>query len=123
MVDLQNQLEKLVEKNYFLNKSAKEGYRSFLLSYASHALKHIFNVHELDLAAVGKSFGFSVPPRMNLNLKTTGQKVRRRGGGGGFGDDTKKPKFFKKKASGHAFSASNPYGKRQAGDKRQFTKF
>eukprot|EP01138_Halocafeteria_seosinensis_P006930 gb/GECG01007088.1/.p1 GENE.gb/GECG01007088.1/~~gb/GECG01007088.1/.p1 ORF type:complete len:854 (+),score=140.74 gb/GECG01007088.1/:1-2562(+) len=123
IANVQNQLEKLVEKNYFLNKSAKEGYRSFLLSYASHSLKHIFNVHELDLAAVGKSFGFSVPPRINLNLKTTGQKVRRRGGGGGFGDDSKRPHYFKKKASGHAFSASNPYGKRKEGDKRQFAKF
>ena len=39
----------LVEKNYYLNKSARDAYRSYLLSYASHSHKDIFNVHELDL--------------------------------------------------------------------------
>lgn len=46
---LQSQLEKLVQKNYFLYKSAVEAYRSYVLAYASHALKDVFNVHELDL--------------------------------------------------------------------------
>ncbi len=51
-------------------------------------------------------------------------KVQRRGGGGGFGDGYKKGKPGAKhgKASGHGFSAENPYGVRQHGDKRQFVK-
>jgi hypothetical protein len=43
------QMMMLVEKNYYLNKSARDAYRSYLLSYASHSHKDIFNVHELDL--------------------------------------------------------------------------
>lgn len=31
-------------------------------------MKKIFDVNALDLAKVGKSFGFAVPPRVNLNL-------------------------------------------------------
>jgi len=62
------QLEKLLSKNYYLHQSAKEGYRSYLQSYASYSLKKIFDVKKLDLAKVGKAFGFSVPPRVNVNM-------------------------------------------------------
>lgn len=63
LANVQAQLERLVEKNYYLHQSAREAYRSFLLSYNSHQLKAIFNVHRLDLAAVARSFGFSAPPK------------------------------------------------------------
>jgi len=102
---VQEALEKLVSKNYYLHKSARDGYRSFLMSYASHALKTIFNVHELDLVGVAKSFGFSVPPRVHLPLKNSGKKVhrgRRRNSGKG------------------NFSNDHPYGR--AGEQRQFSR-
>jgi ATP-dependent RNA helicase DDX18/HAS1 len=51
-----------------LHQSAKDGYRSYLQSYASYSLKKIFDVNALDLAKVGKAFGFSVPPRVNVNI-------------------------------------------------------
>ena len=38
--------------------------RAYILAYNSHQLKHIFNVHRLDLLAVAKSFGFSAPPKV-----------------------------------------------------------
>lgn len=41
--------EKLVGGNYYLNKSAKDAYRSYLLAYNSHSMKEIFNVHRLDM--------------------------------------------------------------------------
>lgn len=41
--------EKLVANNYYLNKSAKDAYRSYILAYNSHSMKDIFNVHRLDL--------------------------------------------------------------------------
>lgn len=63
-----DQLEKLLQKNYFLHQSARDGYRSYLQSYASYSLKKIFDVNKLDLAKVGKAFGFAVPPRVNLNM-------------------------------------------------------
>ncbi|GAB5575608.1 ATP-dependent RNA helicase DDX18 [Prionailurus iriomotensis] len=41
--DIQSQLEKLIEKNYFLHKSAQEAYKSYIRAYDSHSLKQIFN--------------------------------------------------------------------------------
>ena len=72
-----------MQKNYFLHQSARDGYRSYLQSYASYSLKKIFNVNALDLAKVAKSFGFAVPPRVNVNIG---------GGTGGTGRSGKKRK-------------------------------
>lgn len=91
--NIQQQLEKLIQKNYFLNKSAKDGYRSYLQAYASHQHKNIFNVETLDLQKVGKGFGFTVPPGVNLSVHTSksGEKTKKRngalvyGGGGSYG--------------------------------------
>lgn len=149
-----SQLEALISKNYYLNRSAKDAYRGYLLAYASHSLKHIFNVAALDLAAVARGFGFTTPPRVNLNISATGDvgegssssgggagamggegKVQRRGFGGGYGDAAKRRMSDYsdpakraaavrklKQSSGHAFSAHNPYGKREQSDKRQFSR-
>ncbi|KAL1974892.1 hypothetical protein VTN31DRAFT_5096 [Thermomyces dupontii] len=68
IVNVQAQLEKLISQNYYLNKSAKEGYRSYLQAYASHSLRSVFDVHKLDLVKVAKSFGFSTPPRIDIQL-------------------------------------------------------
>jgi ATP-dependent RNA helicase DDX18/HAS1 len=124
---VQPQLEKLIATNYALNRSAKDGYRSYLQSYASHGMKDIFNVHALDLAAVATSFCFDNPPRVNLNMMGSAKGERRRGGGGGGGDGYKKNDRLKdivrkNASSGHSFSASNPYGKRAEGDSRQFSR-
>lgn len=58
----------MLAKNYYLHQSARDGYRSYLQSYASYSLKKIFDVKKLDLVKVGKAFGFSVPPRVNVNM-------------------------------------------------------
>ncbi|KAF2634473.1 DEAD-domain-containing protein [Massarina eburnea CBS 473.64] len=68
ILNIQSQLEALIGKNYYLNKSAKDGYRSYLHSYASHSLRSVFDVHKLDLVKVAKSFGFSAPPRIDVTL-------------------------------------------------------
>lgn len=65
IANVQTQLEKLMEKNYYLNKSGKDGFRSYLQAYASHSLKQIFDVSSLDLAKVAKAYGFTVPPTGN----------------------------------------------------------
>lgn len=62
------QLEKLVSKNYFLHMSAKEAYKAYIRAYDSHHLKTIFDVHTLDLARVAQSFGFKVPPTVDLSM-------------------------------------------------------
>ena len=116
VANVQSQLQRLIEKNYYLNKAARDAYRSYLLAYASHSQRDIFNVHELDLQAVGLAFGFTTPPRVDLAFSAKGGSKRHNG--------TKlHGKSGKNRAmsSGHGFSASNPYGKREKGDKRQFT--
>lgn len=101
IADIQLQLEKLISKNYFLNQSAKEAFKSYVRAYDSHQLKTIFNVDTLDLAKVALSFGFTVPPVVDLKMT---HKIRsrpeKRVGGGGFGHyksmnktDDKKRKF------------------------------
>ena len=62
------QLEKLIEKNYFLHKSAQEAYKSYIRAYASHSLKNIYEVNNLDLKKVALSFGFKVPPYVDLSI-------------------------------------------------------
>ena len=57
-----------MEKNYYLHKSARDGYRSYLQAYSSHSLKSVFNVEQLDLQRVAKGFGFSVPPSVSLSI-------------------------------------------------------
>ena len=65
---VQGELERLVEKNYHLHRSAREAYRSFVQGYAQHPLKDAFNVQSLDLLGVAKSFGFNAPPKMSLQV-------------------------------------------------------
>eukprot|EP00013_Stygamoeba_regulata_P013658 CAMPEP_0177681788 /NCGR_PEP_ID=MMETSP0447-20121125/30910_1 /TAXON_ID=0 /ORGANISM="Stygamoeba regulata, Strain BSH-02190019" /LENGTH=565 /DNA_ID=CAMNT_0019191243 /DNA_START=187 /DNA_END=1884 /DNA_ORIENTATION=- len=107
---VQSVLERIIAKNYYLHKSARDAYRSYLLAYASHPLKSVFDVHALDLQAIALSFGFSVPPKVDLNI--AGPKGRKKKSQGG--DVHNK--------SGHVFSASNPSGERAAGDRRQFSR-
>jgi ATP-dependent RNA helicase DDX18/HAS1 len=66
VANVQSELTRLVEKNYYLHQAAKDAYRAYVLAYNSHSLKDIFNVHALDLAAVARSFGFAKPPRVSL---------------------------------------------------------
>lgn len=37
LADVQEQFMKLIEKNFYLNQAARDAYRSYLQSYASHA--------------------------------------------------------------------------------------
>lgn len=100
--DIQMQLEKLISQNYFLNQSAKEAYKSYMRAYDSHQLKTIFDVNTLDLKAVAKSFGFAVPPFVDLKVYSgKRQRPEKRTGGGGFGyykhfnENNKKQRVFK----------------------------
>ena len=116
LANVQAQLEKLVSKNYYLHKSARDAYRSYLHAYNSHALKDVYDVAALDLAAVATSFGFETPPKVTLMLKANSKESARKGAGGG-----KRGRDQAKAGSGHRFSAENPYGQRGSADARQFT--
>ncbi|KOC58877.1 putative ATP-dependent RNA helicase pitchoune, partial [Habropoda laboriosa] len=86
IADIQLQLEKLISKNYFLNTSAKEAFKAYIRAYDSHHLKHIFDIETLDLTKAAKSFGFLVPPAVDLKVGTSkNARPRKRLGGGGYG--------------------------------------
>lgn len=68
IINIQSQLEKLIKSNYYLNKSAKDGYKSYLQAYSSHSLRTVFDVTKLDLIKVAKSFGFDAPPRVDIQI-------------------------------------------------------
>merc|ERR1719424_1988187 len=104
LANIQNQLERVIEKNYHLHRSSRDAYRSYLHAYAAHSNKECFDVQKLDLSQVAKAFGFGAPPKVELNLKhTTRKKVAGKGGAKG---------EMSAKSSGHNFTAANPYGKR-----------
>ncbi|XP_061579027.1 ATP-dependent RNA helicase DDX18 [Cololabis saira] len=112
--DIQSQLEKLIEKNYYLHKSAQEAYKSYVRAYDSHSLKQIYSVNTLNLPMVALSFGFKVVPYVDLNVHSSkGGKLQKRGGGGGFGyqknRNVHKSKIFKHVSKGRS-------------DKRQFSR-
>ncbi|XP_070831852.1 ATP-dependent RNA helicase DDX18 [Chaetodon trifascialis] len=114
IADIQSQLEKLIEKNYYLHKSAQEAYKSYVRAYDSHSLKQIYSVNTLNLPMVALSFGFKVPPYVDLNVHSSkGVKMQKRGGGGGFGyqksNNVKKSRIFK-------------HVNKSKGDKRQFSR-
>ncbi|PWZ44729.1 DEAD-box ATP-dependent RNA helicase 27 [Zea mays] len=105
----QSQLEDVVGGNYFLNQSAKEAYRSYLLSYNSHSMKDIFDVHQLDLKKVAASFCFKNPPKVNLDLGSSSSKHRKMRKADG--------------ANRHGIGPSTPYGRSGRYDPRQLARF
>ncbi|XP_043549944.1 ATP-dependent RNA helicase DDX18 isoform X2 [Chiloscyllium plagiosum] len=114
IANIQVQLEKLVEQNYYLHRSAQEAYKSYIRAYASHSLKDIYNVSTLDLPKVALSFGFKVPPFVDLNINACrGTKLKKRGGGGGFG--------YQKAKNVHKAKIFKQVG-RSKPDKRQFSR-
>merc|ERR1712232_191642 len=114
LANIQSQLERVIEKNYHLHRSSRDAYRSYMHAYAAHSHEEIFDVHKLDLAQIARAFGFGAPPKVDLNLKHTTRKKGAQKGGA--------RQELTMKSSGHSFSAANPYGKRAANDKRQFSR-
>ena len=104
LANVRSQLERLIEKNFYLYNGARAAYRSYILAYNAHQLKDIFNVHSLDLLAVAKSFGFSAPPKVDLKIESKAQRVRK-------AKELRKTGKLKRK-TGHGFSADMPYGVR-----------
>ncbi|PNF43502.1 putative ATP-dependent RNA helicase pitchoune [Cryptotermes secundus] len=118
IADIQLQLEKLIGKNYFLNLSAKEAYKAYVRAYDSHHLKQIFDVETLDLSKVAASFGFQVPPAVDLQVNSSkGARPRKRKAGGGYG-------YFSTLNSKQKMHKNKVYRqpKRKPGDTRQFSR-
>lgn len=114
LANIQQQLERVIEKNYHLHRSSRDAYRAYMHAYAAHSHKDCFDVHKLDLQQVAKGFGFAAPPKVELNLKHTARKQPNANKGA--------RKQLTGQNTGHTFSAANPYGKREVSDKRQFAR-
>ncbi|KAI0376572.1 ATP-dependent RNA helicase HAS1 [Hypomontagnella monticulosa] len=97
ILNVSSQLEKLISQNYYLNQSAKDGYRSYLHAYASHSLRSVFDIHKLDLAKVAKSFGFSTPPRVDITLGASMSRDKKTQGRRGYGSQPRQGQKFKKR--------------------------
>jgi len=103
--NIQPQLEKLISKNYFLNISAKEAYKAYVRAYESHSLKQIYDVQSLCLKAVGQSFGFVVPPHIDIGVAASFKarprnKDKMGGKGGEKNKNFKKTKIFRQGKGG-----------------------
>jgi len=92
IANIQSQLEKLVSTIYYLHQSARDAYNGYLRSYATHSLKDVYNVNNLDLQKVSKSLGLDVTPRIDLRVSTNSKA---------------KPTPPEQKGR---FSSDNPYG-------------
>ncbi|KAF3337763.1 DEAD-box ATP-dependent RNA helicase 27-like protein [Carex littledalei] len=103
---LQALLEKIVGENYYLSQSAKNAYKTCIEAYNSHQIKSVFNVHTLNLKGVAKSFCFSSPPKVNVNLESRPSISRNR---------------RDRNRSQHGMSFTNPYGNMGANN-RQFVR-
>jgi ATP-dependent RNA helicase DDX18/HAS1 len=66
--------------------------------------------------AVAKSFGFNCPPKVQLALESRTKHTRK-------AENHKQSGAGKSMSGGgRSFSAENPYGKKEKGDTRQFTR-
>ncbi len=78
---IQEQFEKLVnKKDHFLLTSAIEAYRAYLHSYIANTLKDVYDINQLDLAKVCKSFGLEHPPMVHLNLNINSMRRKKNKG-------------------------------------------
>lgn len=100
VANIQPLLEKLISQNYYLNKSAKDGYRSYLHAYASHSLRTVYDVNKLDLAKVARSFGFATPPRVDISVGASGRGEKKVQGRRTYGSQPRQGDRFRHKAKG-----------------------
>lgn len=77
VADVQDQLEKLLDKSFYLARSAHDGYKSYIRAYASHKLKDHFNVERLDLTVAANNFGLKVAPLVDLKSFVNSDHRRR----------------------------------------------
>ena len=56
IANIQTQLENLMSNNYYLNKSAKEAYKSYIRAYDSHSLKVVIQNEILGNRSLSRTF-------------------------------------------------------------------
>ncbi|GIY94099.1 ATP-dependent RNA helicase DDX18 [Caerostris extrusa] len=64
--NVQNEVEEIVTSNYHFKFEGKLAYKAYFCAYQSYRLKKVFNLDNLDPAAVAKSFCFPYVPKVNI---------------------------------------------------------
>mmetsp|Transcript_24590 Transcript_24590/g.45212 ORF Transcript_24590/g.45212 Transcript_24590/m.45212 type:complete len:593 (+) Transcript_24590:110-1888(+) len=62
LANVQKELMRLIRDDCKLSKLGMEAYHAYLMAYASHDYRDIYNVHDLDPKKVAYCFGFDKPP-------------------------------------------------------------
>lgn len=63
---IQDSIERIVENSESLQAYARDAYGSYLIAYASHGFRDVYNVHDLNKGDVAVAFGLaSLPPVAN----------------------------------------------------------
>ena len=57
LADVQSAVERHVSGSERLGRSARDAYGSYLIAYASHGFRDVYNVHDLDKSNVASAFG------------------------------------------------------------------
>ncbi|VDD79419.1 unnamed protein product [Mesocestoides corti] len=99
VADVQSALEKLIASNYFLASSAQEAFKGIVRAYNSSKLR-CFNVNELDLAALAKTCGLEIIPKVELGVEPSKRldvrRMKRKAFGAVAAGTKKKIKYYKK---------------------------
>lgn len=109
LADVQSHIEYHVNENERLTALSRDAYGSYLISYASHGFRDVYNVHDLNKNDVANAFGLvGLPSEVDdMTLDTTTLAVStygdageglptRSGGGGGGGSNSKGRKTWQK---------------------------
>lgn len=99
-LEIQQSLEEAVSNDEDLLEKAKLAFQSFTRGYASYPseVKHIFNIRQLHLGHVARSFGLKEPPT-KIKQPEKKEVQRKEGGGGGTGQSKQRKKSISRKAS------------------------
>ncbi|KAL7532428.1 hypothetical protein ACHAXR_005633 [Thalassiosira sp. AJA248-18] len=81
--NVQRELFKLVKNDAKLKKLGSDAYHAYLMAYASHDYRDIYNVHELDADKVALCFGFEKKPPSPSTEEGNTEEINNKGIGGG----------------------------------------
>ena len=76
--NVQRYYEKLVRKDERLSKMSRDAYHSFLLNYASHDYRDVYDVHLINRDKVAQSFGFERAPSPEKERGESSKKISAR---------------------------------------------
>jgi ATP-dependent RNA helicase DDX18/HAS1 len=81
LADIQGQIEHHVNSSERFSRYAKDAYGSYLIAYASHSFRDVYNVHDLNKSYVAAAFGLVELPAVDSDDETSvaSREVQREG--------------------------------------------